>query len=259
MLLVVDVGNTHITLGLFDGQELKSTFRMTAKQPRTSDEYGIELCDLLQHKHFDIKEIDDVIVASVVPDIMHSLGSAIIKYFGIKPMVPTNLDMGLKINTIYPKDLGPDRIVDAVAAYEKYGGPIIVIDYGTATTYDVVSEDGVFEGGLISPGIRTSARALWGGAAMLPAIEIRKPDSIIAKETVSSMQGGLVFGYIGQTEYIVKKLKEESGYENAKVVATGGLGNIIFRETDVIDIYDPNLTLEGLRMIYEKNKDIKDR
>lgn len=259
MLLVVDVGNTHITLGLFDGQELKSTFRMTAKQPRTSDEYGIELCDLLQHKHFDIKEIDDVIVASVVPDIMHSLGSAIIKYFGIKPMVPTNLDMGLKINTIYPKDIGPDRIVDAVAAYEKYGGPIIVIDYGTATTYDVVSEDGVFEGGLISPGIRTSARALWGGAAMLPAIEIRKPDSIIAKETVSSMQGGLVFGYIGQTEYIVKKLKEESGYENAKVVATGGLGNIIFRETDVIDIYDPNLTLEGLRMIYEKNKDIKDR
>lgn len=259
MLLVVDVGNTHITLGLFDGKELKSTFRMTAKQPRTSDEYGIELCDLLQHKHFAIEEIDDVIVASVVPDIMHSLGSAIIKYFGIKPMVPTNLDMGLKINTIYPKDIGPDRIVDAVAAYEKYGGPIIVIDYGTATTYDVVSEDGVFEGGLISPGIRTAARALWGGAAMLPAIEIRKPDSIIAKETVSSMQGGLVFGCIGETEYIVKKLKEESGYEHAKVVATGGLGNIIFRETDVIDIYDPNLTLEGLRMIYEKNKDIKDR
>lgn len=259
MLLVVDVGNTHITLGLFDGKELKSTFRMTAKQPRTSDEYGIELCDLLQHKHFAIEEIDDVIVASVVPDIMHSLGSAIIKYFGIKPMVPTNLDMGLKINTIYPKDIGPDRIVDAVAAYEKYGGPIIVIDYGTATTYDVVSEDGVFEGGLISPGIRTAARALWGGAAMLPAIEIRKPDSIIAKETVSSMQGGLVFGCIGETEYIVKKLKEESGYENARVVATGGLGNIIFRETDVIDIYDPNLTLEGLRMIYEKNKNIKDR
>lgn len=254
MLLVVDVGNTHITLGVFDGKELKATFRMTAKQPRTSDEYGIQLCDLLVHRNFSVKDITDVIVASVVPDIMHSLGSAIIKYFGIKPMVPTNLDMGLKINTIYPKDIGPDRIVDAVAAYEKYGGPIIVVDFGTATTYDIVSEEGVFEGGVISPGIRTSARALWGGAAMLPEIEIRKPESVIAKETVSSMQGGLVFGYIGQTEYIVNKIKA-AGYENAKVVATGGLGNIIVPETDVIDIYDPNLTLEGLRMIYEKNKE----
>ena len=253
MLLVVDVGNTHITLGVFDGKDLKATFRMTAKQPRTSDEYGIQLCDLLVHRNFNVKDIDDVIVASVVPDIMHSLGSAIIKYFGIKPIVPTNLDMGLKINTIYPKDIGPDRIVDAVAAYEKYGGPVIVIDFGTATTYDIVTADGVFEGGVISPGIRTSARALWGGAAMLPEIEIRKPESVIAKETVSSMQGGLVFGYIGQTEYIVNKIKA-AGFADAKVVATGGLGNIIVPETDVIDIYDPNLTLEGLRMIYEKNK-----
>lgn len=253
MLLVVDVGNTHITLGVFDGKDLKATFRMTAKQPRTSDEYGIQLCDLLVHRNFSVKDIDDVIVASVVPDIMHSLGSAIIKYFGIKPMVPTNYDMGLKINTMYPKDIGPDRIVDAVAAYEKYGGPVIVVDFGTATTYDIVSAEGVFEGGVISPGIRTSARALWGGAAMLPEIEIKKPESIIAKETVSSMQGGLVFGYIGQTEYIVNKIKS-AGYADAKVVATGGLGNIIVPETDVIDIYDPNLTLDGLRMIYEKNK-----
>ena len=253
MLLVVDVGNTHITLGVFDGRELKATFRTTAKQPRTSDEYGIQLCDLLEHKDFDIKEIKDVIVSSVVPDVMHSLGSAIIKYFHVKPIVPSTLDMGLKINTENPKEIGPDRIVDAVAAYEKYGGPVIVIDFGTATTYDVVTKDGVFEGGVISPGIRTSARALWGGAAMLPEIEIRKPDSVLAKETVSSMQGGLVFGYIGQTEYIVKKLKA-AGYENAKVIATGGLGNIIVPETDVIDIYDPMLTLEGLRMIYEKGK-----
>ena len=161
--------------------------------------------------------------------------------------------MGLTIHTEHPKEIGPDRIVDAVAAYEKYGGPVIVIDFGTATTYDVVTEDGVFEGGLISTGIRTAARALWGGAAMLPEIEIRKPGSIIAKETVSSMQGGLVFGYIGQVEYIVNKMKA-AGYENAKVVATGGLGNIIVPETDVIDIYDPNLTLEGLRIIYEKHK-----
>lgn len=251
MLLVIDVGNTHITLGVFEGKELKATFRTTAKQPRTSDEYGIQLCDLLEHKDFDIKEIKDVIVSSVVPDVMHSLGSAIIKYFGVKPLVPSTLDMGLRINTEHPKEIGPDRIVDAVAAYEKYGGPVIVIDFGTATTYDVVTADGVFEGGVISPGIRTSARALWGGAAMLPEIEIKRPESVIAKETVSSMQGGLVYGYIGQTEYIVKKIKA-AGYENAKVVATGGLGNIIVPETDVIDVYDPQLTLEGLRLIYEK-------
>ncbi|MBQ2986022.1 MAG: type III pantothenate kinase [Tyzzerella sp.] len=253
MLLVVDVGNTHITLGVFDGKEIKATFRATAKQPRTSDEYGIQLCALLEHRDFDIKDITDVIVSSVVPDVMHSLTSAIIKYFHVRPFVPSTLEMGLKINTEHPKEIGPDRIVDAVAAYEKYGGPVIVIDFGTATTYDIVTADGVFEGGVISPGIRTSARALWGGAAMLPEIEIRKPNSIIAKETVSSMQGGLVFGYIGQTEYIVKKMKE-NGYEDAIVVATGGLGNIIVPETDVIDIYDPLLTLEGLRMIYEKCK-----
>ena len=256
MLLVVDVGNTHITLGVFDGKELKATFRTTAKQPRTSDEYGIQLCDLLEHRDFDIREIKDVIVSSVVPDVMHSLGSAIIKYFHVKPMVPSTLDMGLVINTEHPKEIGPDRIVDAVAAYEKYGGPVIVIDFGTATTYDVVTADGVFEGGVISPGIRTSARALWGGAAMLPEIEIRNPGSVIAKETVSSMQGGLVYGYVGQTEYIVKKIKE-AGYEDAKVIATGGLGNIIVPETDVIDIYDPMLTLEGLRMIYEKCKKVE--
>ena len=253
MLLVIDVGNTHITLGVFEGEELKATFRATAKQPRTSDEYGIQLCDLLMHRGFQVKDIQDVIISSVVPDVMHSLGSAIIKYFNVMPFVPTTVDMGLKINTEHPKEIGPDRIVDAVAAYEKYGGPVIVVDFGTATTYDIVSADGVFEGGVISPGIRTSARALWGGAAMLPEIEIRRPKSIIAKETVSSMQGGLVFGYIGQTEYIVKKIKE-SGYENAKEVATGGLGNIIVPETDVIDIYDPQLTLDGLRMIYEKCK-----
>lgn len=257
MLLVIDVGNTNITLGVFRGESLEATFRMTAKQPRTSDEYGIQLCTLLEHRDFDVKEIDAVIVSSVVPDIMHSLGSAIIKYFHVKPLVmSSSLKTGLVINTEHPKEIGPDRIVDAVAAYEKYGGPVIVIDYGTATTYDVVSEKGVFEGGVISPGIRTSARALWGGAAMLPEIEIRKPDSILAKETVASMQGGLVFGYIGQTEYIVNKIKA-AGFADAKVVATGGLGNIIVSETDVIDIYDPKLTLEGLRVIYEKNKKVE--
>jgi type III pantothenate kinase len=178
-----------------------------------------------------------------------------IKYFGIKPMVVSaGIKTGIRIATENPKQVGADRIVDAVAAYTIYGGPVIVIDFGTATTYDLVEPDGTFGCGVTAPGIRTSARALWGDAAMLPAIEIRKPASILARETVSSMQAGLVYGYIGQTEYIIKKLKEESGYTDAKVVATGGLGNIIVNEMDCIDVYDPQLTLTGLRLIYEKNK-----
>lgn len=153
-----------------------------------------------------------------------------------------------------PKQVGADRIVDAVAAYTLYGGPVIVIDFGTATTYDIVGPEATFEGAVIAPGIRTSAQAMWGQAAMLPAIEIKKPDTILAKETVSSMQAGIVFGQIGQVEYIVDRIRRESGYTDAKVVASGGLGNIIARETPVIDVYDPQLTLKGLRIIYEKNK-----
>ena len=246
MLLVIDVGNTNITLGVFNGENLSATFRMTTKIQRTSDEYGIALNELIWHQGFEKSDIDACIVASVVPDIMHSLGSAINKYSGIKT--------GLKIKTENPKQVGADRIVDAVAAYTLHGGPVIVIDYGTATTYDVVGADGTFEAAVIAPGIRTSAQAMWNQAAMLPAVEIKKPESILAKETISCMQAGIVFGQIGQTEYIVKKIKEESGYVDAKVVASGGLGKIIANETDIIDVYDPQLTLKGLRMIYDKNK-----
>ena len=255
MLLVVDVGNTNITLGAFNGEELLGTFRMTTKQPRTSDEYGITLKNLVECQGLKASDITDVIVASVVPDVMHSLGSALIKYFGIKPMiVSAGIKTGIRIVTENPKQVGADRIVDAVAAYSLYGGPVIVIDFGTATTYDIVGPDATFEGAVIAPGNRTSAQALWGQAAMLPAIDIRKPASILAKETISSMQAGIVFGQIGQVEYIVKKIKEESGYTDAKVVASGGLGNIIAKETDCIDYYDPQLTLKGLKIIYEKNK-----
>lgn len=254
MLLVIDVGNTNITLGIFQGEELEAKFRMTTKQPRTSDEYGISLCDLIVHQGVSTKEIDSVIIASVVPDIMHSLTSAIIKYLGIYPLVVSReIETGIKISMDNPR-MGPDRIVDAVAAYEKYGGPVIVVDFGTATTYDMVGADGAFLGGCISPGIRTSARALWGGAAMLPEIEIMKPEIILGQETVTSMQAGLVYGYIGQTEYIVKKMKEEAGLDRVKVIATGGLGRIIVSETEVFDAYDQTLTLEGLRILYEKNK-----
>lgn len=255
MLLVIDVGNTNITLGVFRGEELLGTYRMTTKIQRTSDEYGITLKELVEHQGIASKDIDACIVASVVPDVMHSLGSAMIKYFGIKPMVVSaGIKTGIRIATENPKQVGADRIVDAVAAYTLHGGPVIVIDYGTATTYDIVGPDGSFEAAVIAPGIRTSAQAMWGQAAMLPAIEIKKPASVMAKETISAMQAGIVYGQIGQTEYIVKKIREESGYKDAKVVASGGLGKIIASETDYIDIYDPQLTLKGLRIIYEKNK-----
>lgn len=255
MLLVIDIGNTNITLGVFHGEELLGTFRMTTKLPRTSDEYGITLKELVERQGILSTDIDAAIVASVVPDIMHSFGSAMIKYFGIRPMVVSaGIKTGIKIMTENPKQVGADRIVDAVAAYTIHGGPVIVIDFGTATTYDIVGPEGTFEGAVIAPGIRTSAQAMWSGAAMLPAVELRKPESILAKETISCMQAGIVFGQIGQTEYIVEKIRQESGYVNAKVIASGGLGKIIANETEVIDVYDPQLTLKGLRIIYEKNR-----
>ena len=258
MLLVIDAGNTNITLEVFRDEELLGTFRMTTKLPRTSDEYGITLKELVERHGIKSSDIDAVIVASVVPDIMHSLGSAIIKYFGIQPMVVSaGIKTGIRVVTENPKQVGADRIVDAVAAYTLHGGPVIVIDFGTATTYDVVGPDGTFEAAVIAPGIRTSAQAMWGQAAMLPAVEIRRPASVLGKETISSMQAGIVFGQIGQTEYIVEKIRQESGYTDAKVVASGGLGKIIASETKVIDVYDPQLTLKGLRIIYEKNRKTK--
>ena len=201
------------------------------------------------------QDIKDVIISSVVPNVMHSLGSAIIKYFGLKPIiVGPGIRTGIRIATTNPKETGADRIVDAVAGYELYGGPVIVVDFGTATTYDLITQDGRFVGGVTSPGIRTSANALWQQAAKLPEIEIRKPKNILAKDTVTSMQGGLVYGYIGQTEYIIRKMKEESGLGKINVVATGGLGKMIAKETSFINYYDANLTLKGLQIIYDKQK-----
>lgn len=255
MLLTVDVGNTNITMGVFEEDRLHGTFRMTTKRSRTSDEYGFTICGILEHRNMCPENIQAVIISSVVPDIMHSLTSGIIKYLNVRPIiVSAGIKTGIRIVTENPKEIGADRIVDAVAGYELYGGPVIVVDYGTATTYDLIGPNGTFEAGITAPGIETAARSLWGGAAMLPAIEIRKPKSILAKETISSMQAGLVYGVIGETEYIIRKIKEESGYNNAKVVATGGLGRIIFEETESIDVYDPQLTLNGLRLIYYKNR-----
>ncbi len=253
MILAIDVGNTNITVGVFDKSELVTTFRMTTKMQRTSDEYGMVVRDLLEHNHVAADEIRDAIVSSVVPNVMHSLCSALIKYFDIRPLVvEPGVKTGIRITSENPRQIGADRIVDAVGAYELYGGPVLVLDFGTATTYDFVNKDGDFFAGVTAPGIRISAKALWEDAAKLPEIEIRKPATILARETISSMQAGLVYGQIGQTEYIVKNMIRESGLSDVKVVATGGLGRIIAEETDCITIYDKDLTLHGMRLIYEK-------
>lgn len=255
MLLTIDIGNTNFTLGVFDGAELKTTFRITTIHSRTSDEYGTVICDLLEHNKMTVDDITDVIIASVVPNVMHSLTSAIIKYFNIKPLIiEAGVKTGIRVAGKNPKQVGADRIVDAAAVYELYGGPAIVVDYGTATTYDLVDGDGTFVSCVIAPGIRTSAQAMWSMAAKLPEFEIRKPESILAQETIACMQAGLVYGQIGSTEYIIRQIKKESGLENVKVIATGGLGILIEKETDEIDIYDPMLTLKGMQIIYEKNK-----
>ena len=255
MILVVDVGNTNITYGVFDGDELVSTFRMMSKTPRTSDEYGIMIREMLKKNDIDRQEIEGICVASVVPNIMHSPLSGLSKYVNESILtVGAGTKTGIKIITEAPKEIGPDRIVDAVGAYVKYGGPILVLDFGTATTYDYITEKGEFAAGITAPGLRISAKALWEDTAKLPEIEIKKPKSIMAQETISSMQAGLVYGQIGQTEYIINQVKKESGREDLKVVATGGLGRIIADETDMIQVYDPMLTLEGLKFIYDKNR-----
>jgi type III pantothenate kinase len=258
MILTIDVGNTNITCGVFDQEEIAASFRITTKIPRTSDEYGMLISSLLEKNRLTVDNIEDAIICSVVPNIMHSLQGALVKYFKIKPIiVETGIKTGIRIVTPNPQQIGADRIVDAVGAYEQYGGPVIVIDFGTATTYDYVDETGAFLGGITAPGIRISAKALWEDAAKLPEIEIKKPDHILAKDTISSMQSGLVYGQIGQTEYIIKKVKEEVGRDDAKVVVTGGLGRIIASETTYVDVYDPNLTLKGIYSVYKKNRVIK--
>ncbi len=253
MLFAIDVGNTNFTIGLFDGKELIKTFRMITKTSRTSDEFGVFFGEWLMLNGFNIKDVDSVIIASVVPDVMHSLTSSIIKYFEVNPIiVAPGIKTGIRLAIPNPKELGADRLVDAVAAYEMYGGPVIVVDFGTATTHDLVLGDGTFSAGVTSPGIRLAANALWHGTAKLPEVEIKKVDTILGRDTVSSMQAGIYYGYIGQTEYVIRKMKEESGLSDIKVVATGGLGKLISEATDAIDIYDPELTLHGLRIIYDK-------
>ncbi|MCM1092207.1 MAG: type III pantothenate kinase [Butyrivibrio sp.] len=254
MILVIDVGNTNMTFGVYDRDKLLATFRLMTRTSHTSDEYGILITLLLRQNGIEPQELAGSIVASVVPAVMHSLLGALTRYTQAKPLiVGPGVKTGIRIATEDPRAIGADRIADAVAAYEKYGGPVLVLDFNTATTYDLILEDGCFTAGITAPGIRISLEALWTQTAKLPDIEIKKPKSILAQETISSMQAGLVYGQIGQTEYIIQKVREESGLTNMKVVATGGLGRLIADETSAINIYDPSLTLDGLRIIYDKN------
>lgn len=256
MLLAIDIGNTNIVIGVMNGMELISSFRMTTQTPRTSDEYGIMIVDLLRQRGIDTHSITAVIVSSVVPDIMYSFTNGIKRYLKQKVMiVGPGLKTGLAVRTDNPREVGADRIVNCVAAYDIYGGPCIAIDFGTSTTYDIVNDKGEFIGGLITPGIRICADALWQRAAQLPHMEIKKTKGILdCKNTITSMQSGLIYGYIGQLEYIVNKVKEEMQCDNMKVVATGGLAKVIQDGTNVIDHYDSLLTLKGLAIIYEKNR-----
>lgn len=253
MLLVVDIGNTNITLGLFKEDKVVEQFRLRTVPEKTSDEYSVFIHSLLDEQDIDAKDIEGAIISSVVPFIMHAFVGAIRKVIKKEPMiVGPGVKTGIAIRTENPAEVGADRIVDLVAAHTLYGGPLMVIDFGTATTYDIVTKDGAFEVGITSPGIRITADALWKNTAQLPEIEIKKPNSILAKNTVTSMQAGLVYGYIGQVEYIIRKVKEAMKLD-LKVIATGGLGRVVIDEFPDI-IYDPDLTLKGLKIIYDKNR-----
>lgn len=256
MILAIDVGNTNVVVGVMKQGEIIAHYRMTTQIQRTSDEYGVTLLAMLSKDNIIPKDIEAIIIASVVPDIMYSLNNCMVKYFEKRPMiVGPGIKTGVSVRTDNPKEVGADRIVNCVAAYSLYGGPCIVIDFGTATTYDIVNEKGEFIAGVTSPGIRISADALWQRAAQLPRIEIKRTKGILdSKNTITSMQTGLVYGYIGQVEYIVKKAKEELACETLHVIATGGLARVILDGTDIIDHYNANLTLQGLYMIYEKNR-----
>ncbi len=255
MILVVDVGNTNIVVGVMKEERLIASFRMTTKSANTSDEYGVAIVSMLERNGVAAADIKGSIIGSVVPDLMYSLKNGIRKYLNQNPLV---VAPGIKTNIALkcdnPKEVGADRIINCVAAQELYGSPCMVIDFGTATTYDILNDKAEFIAGITSPGLRISADALWKNAAQLPHIEIKMTKGVLdSKNTITSMQTGLVYGYIGQVEYIVKRAKKEMNCPDLKIIATGGLSKIIMEGTDVIDHYDPLLTLKGLYLIHQKN------
>ena len=259
MILVVDVGNTNIVLGVYENKEIIASWRISTDAKKTSDEYSIQVMQLFIQSNLDPKDVKGIIISSVVPNIMHSLENMIKKSFGINPLVVgPGIKTGINIKYDNPKEVGADRIVNAVAAHEKYKKDLIILDFGTATTFCSLTKEANYLGGCITPGIRIASDALFDRAAKLPRVELEIPQNIICKNTISSMQAGIIYGYIGLVEYIVNKMKKEMidlGCEEPFVVATGGLANLIAKETTIIDKVDSSLTLEGLRIIYEKNKE----
>lgn len=254
MILVFDVGNTNIVVGVFDADKLLTHWRMRTDNMRTSDEYAMTLNALFEYHHLDIDNISAVVISSVVPSLNLELEWMSESYFHCKPLVvEPGVKTGLAIKYENPREVGADRVVNAVAAYHKYGGPLIIVDFGTATTFCVVNTKGEYLGGAIAPGIRISTEALFSRAAKLPRVELVKPRNIIGRNTVASMQSGIIYGFVGQVEGIINRMKREIE-GNPRVIATGGLAATIAQETDVIDVVDDYLTLDGLRLIYEINR-----
>lgn len=253
MIFVFDVGNSNMMMGVYQRDELKYHWRIETDRHKTEDEYAMIVKSLFEHEQLSFADIDGIIISSVVPPIMFALERMCEKYLHIKPLVVgPGVKTGLNIKYDNPKEVGADRIVNAVAGIHEYGGPLVIVDFGTATTYCYINEHKQYMGGAIAPGIGISTEALYSRAAKLPRIEIVRPDGIIGKNTVSAMQSGILFGYVGQVEGIVSRMKLQAK-EEPLVIGTGGLASLIAKESKVIDIIDPFLTLKGLQLIYKRN------
>ncbi|MCD6436062.1 MAG: type III pantothenate kinase [Clostridiales bacterium] len=254
MLLVIDVGNTNIVYGVYYKKQLIKYWRMSTDKSKSADELGMFLKQLLVHDGLSLYDIKDVIISSVVPTIMYSLQHMTIKYFGKEALVVgPGIKTGMKILYDNPKQVGADRIVNGVAAFHKYGGPIIVVDFGTATTFCGISADMHYLGGAIAPGIKIASDALFQNAAKLTRVELQMPTKAIANNTNESMQSGIIFGYVGLVDYMVRLFKKEMKGDSIKVVATGGLSSLIASKSEEIDVVDKFLTLDGLKIIYDLN------
>lgn len=255
MLLAIDVGNTNIVVALYDKDSLVRNWRMSTDKNKASDEYGVLLLQFLQLESVAAADIEDVIIASVVPTVMHSLNNAVKRYIGCEPMiVGPGIKTGMNIRYDNPRELGADRIVNAVAAVNKYKPPLIIVDFGTATTFCAINKNGDYLGGVIAAGVKISMSALFEKTAKLPKVEIVKPSSVIGRSTISAIQSGAVFGHAGQVDGIARRIKSEIG-NDATVIATGGLAKMIAKESQEIDIVDSMLTLDGLKILYDKNKE----